>query len=125
MEHADCLALLLNADIVKVNQDPAGLPPRLVWQHPPMSTPNVTSDAIQAQALARPLSGGRLAVLILNRHSRAANLTTTWAELGIRGSHTVFDVIGRRPAGSAVGTLTALVPSHDVCFVVLAPATAE
>ena len=34
-DHPDCLALLLNKDIVAVNQDAGGLPPRLVAQTPP------------------------------------------------------------------------------------------
>ena len=33
-DHPECLAMVLNEDIVAVNQDPAGLPPRLVAHAP-------------------------------------------------------------------------------------------
>ena len=122
--HPDCLALLLNADIVAVNQDPAGHPPRLVWQDPPMDhSANTTSPQIHAQAITRPLSRGRLAVLLLNRCASPANLTATWSQLGITGTMAVHDVIARRSTGvRATGSFTALVPSRDVSFVILTPA---
>ena len=37
-QHPDCLALMLNPEIVAVNQDPAGLPPRLISQRTNGST---------------------------------------------------------------------------------------
>jgi alpha-galactosidase len=139
--HPACLKLLLNADIVKVNQDSGGFAPRLVWQHPPPSTVNITSPEIRAQAIARPLSGGRVALLMLNRGASAISLATTWEQLGvgssgnsssIRGSGgssdinsggkmQVYDVIAQHDAGTAVDKFSAVVPSHDVSFVVLTP----
>ena len=103
-----------------VNQDPAALPPRLVWQHPP-AAPNLTSSGVRAQAIARPLSGGRLALLLLNRGPAPATLRATWAQLGIKGTMEVHDVVRQRGAGTASGSFAAVVPSHDVSFVVLTP----
>ena len=76
-----------------------------------------------AQAFARPLSGGRLAVLLLNRATAPAKLEATWAELGLPAAATanVYDVVARRAAGSATGAYSATVAPHDVSFVVLAP----
>ena len=122
-EHPDCLQLLLNADIVAVNQDAAGLPPRLVSQAPPYGSAAATTLSITAQVFARPLSGGRLAVLLLNRATAPAKLEATWAELGLPAAATVnvYDVVARRAAGSATGAYSATVAPHDVSFVVLAP----
>ena len=123
--HPACLELLLNPDIVAVNQDPAALPPRLVWQHPPPSTANITSGSITAQAFARPLSNGKLAVVMLNRQrSGVATLAVTWEQLGLprEAAMSVYDVVARRHAANhAAGTFSAAVPSHDVSFVVLSP----
>lgn len=123
-EHPECLALLLNADIVAVNQDPAALPARLVAQLPPFDSANATTVGIIAQVLARPLSRGRLAVLLLNRSGQPARLSVSWAQLGLSAADKVgvYDVVAQRDAGSATGAYTADVPSHDVSFVVLRPA---
>ena len=43
-DHPDCLALLLNKDIVAVNQDAGGLPPRLVAQMPPFGSAVLSFD---------------------------------------------------------------------------------
>ena len=120
-EHPECLALLKNEDIVKVNQDPAALPPRLVAQTPPFGSPQATTLSITSQVFARPLSGGRLAVLLLNRGLANASLSVSWKELGLPAGKAlgVYDVIKRRAAGSATGSFSADVPSHDVAFVVL------
>ena len=122
--HPDCLAMLLNPDVISVNQDAAALPPRLVSQTPPLSA-NSSSSSIIAQVFARPLSGGRLAVLLLNRATGTANLSVTWAELRVPPGEErrVYDVHRRAWTGRASGELRALVPSHDVHFVVLGAAS--
>lgn len=118
-EHPDCLAMLLNKDIVAVNQDKLAAPPRLVWQQPPLSA-NLTSAEVKAQALARPLSNGRLAVLLLNRAATAQHLAVTWAELGLApGSRAVYDVAKQKEAGTATGSWSATVASHGVSFIIL------
>ena len=119
-EHADCLDLLLNSDIVGVNQDPAAMPARLVWQSPRPSA-NSTSASVRAQCFARPLSGGRLAVLLLNRAPSALHLSVTWRQLQLPANqeYDVYDVLSRRAAGSARGSYAVHVASHDVAFVIL------
>ena len=75
------------------------------------------------QAFARPLSGGRLAVLLLNRAPAAARLSTSWAELGIAAGRraAVYDVLTHASRGAVAGSFQADVPSHDVAFVILQP----
>eukprot|EP01052_Picozoa_sp_SAG31_P065319 SAG31_NODE_24150_length_488_cov_0.766067_2_plen_81_part_01 len=65
----------------KVNQDPAGLPPTLVYQEPPF--PYASTGEITKQVFARPLSGNRTAVLLLNRAPTALMINVTWKQLGI------------------------------------------
>jgi alpha-galactosidase len=119
-KHADCLALLLNDEILAVNQDAAGQPAKLVDQRPPLSA-NLTSPQIEQQIFSRPLSGGRLALLLLNRAPSAQRMSASWGQLAIRGKQQVFDVLRRTVAGVADGSFVATVPSHDVSLVVLTP----
>ena len=122
-DHPECLAILTNHAIVSVNQDPAALPPRLVSQSPPFGTPAATTLNVTAQVFARPLSLGRIAVLLLNRGPATAHLAVSWAELGISAGQTVqvFDVISESAQGTATTSFEADVASHDVAFVVLQP----
>ena len=63
----------LNPEIIAVNQDPASLPPVLVSQTANMSAAKraagaePSSSEVTAQVFARPLHGGALAVVLLNR----------------------------------------------------------
>ena len=91
-DHPDCLALMLNPEIVAVNQDPAGLAPFLVSQRTNGTSQtnkqtsasartdsgikngiahekNVTTSNIISQVFARTLQGGEVAVVLLNRYS--------------------------------------------------------
>ena len=120
-KHPECFELMMNKAIVAVSQDPAALPPRLVYSVPPMAA-NVSSAMITQQVLARPLSGGRLAVLLLNRGAAPARMSATWAQLGLPAgaSCSVYDVIAQRDTGTeAKDTFIATVASHDVSFVIL------
>jgi alpha-galactosidase len=117
----DCMSLLLNKAIVDVNQDNATLPARLVSQH--ATTDPVTSSSITGQVFARNLTGGKIAVLLLNRGSKPTTMNVTWAELQampvLPQRATVFDVMKQVDAGSASGAFSAVVPPHDVSYVVL------
>jgi len=123
-EHPDCHKLIINADIIKVNQDPAALPARMVYQHPPF--PEATTGEIVQQIFARPLSGGRTALILLNRGEASLKMTATWKQLGFASSSekfAVYDVIAQKPhaVSSVAGKFEATVPSHDVSFVILTP----
>ena len=101
----------------------AALPPRLVSQTPPLRSAEATTLTITSQTFARPLSRGRLAVLLLNRGQKTAKLSASWAELGLAVGLRVhvFDVIAQSAAGTATDSFQANVPSHDVAFVILEP----
>ena len=122
-DHPECLALLKNKAIVGVNQDSAALPPRLISQAPPFGSPQATTLNITTQVFARPLALGRLAVLLLNRGPGAAALSASWGELGIASGQKVdvYDVIAQSVQGAATDSFQAIVPSHDVAFVILQP----
>jgi hypothetical protein len=114
--------MLLNPDVVAVNQDLAALPPFLASQQPPPG-PSLKSEQIRSQVFARPLSGGRIAALLLNRANATANLSVGWSELRLplASIYRVYNVHKRQWTGRACGLLASLVPSHDVLFVILAP----
>lgn len=71
-DHPDCYQLMINADIIKVNQDPAALPCSMVHQRPPF--PNASTADIVEQVFARQLSGRRTAVVLLNRGPKALQM---------------------------------------------------
>ena len=115
------MSLLLNKAIVDVNQDKATLPARLVSQH--ATTDPITSSSITGQVFARNLTGNKIAVLLLNRGSKPSTMNVTWVELQpmpvLPQRATVFDVMKQADVGSASGAFSAVVPPHDVSYVVL------
>ena len=146
-QHPDCLALMLNPEIVAVNQDPAGLPPRLVSQRTNQSCAAcsgehaaawrscsgdcllaqevVSSSDVVAQVFARPLAHGALAVVLLNRAEDPAQLSVSWAELGLAAGAKmrVRDVTNQKDLPTATDTWGATVGKHDVAFIRLSPSS--
>ena len=68
------LAAVRNAEVVAIDQDPAGLQGRLL------------SAAGQGEVWVRPLAGGARAVALLNRGSSPLRITTTAAAIGLTGA---------------------------------------
>lgn len=126
-QHPECLALMLNAEIVAVNQDPAALPPRLVSQrtNTTNSTAIVSSSDVVSQVFARPLAGEQLAVVLLNRGEAPAQLSVSWAELGLAAGAKmhVRDVTNQKDLPTASDTWGATVGKHDVAFIRLSPSS--
>ena len=123
--HPECLSLMLNGEVLAVNQDAAGLPPRVVFQQYNVSASagGGNSSTIVAQAFARQLSGGRTALVLLNRAEGTAVLAAKWAELGFPEGATmaVRDVLRKADMPPVAGKFEASVPKHGVAFVVLSP----
>ena len=121
--HPECLALMLNEEMLAVNQDSAGLAPRVVYEVHNTTAGGTAgnSSTIVAQAFARPLSGGRTAPVLLNRGESAVMLSASWAQLGLPAGATlaVRDVLRKADAPRATGKFEAKVPKHGVAFVVL------
>ena len=122
---------MLNADIVAINQDEGGHPPRLIRQTlkpgTPTDRPPPPTDVL-SQVFGRPLGtqpdlakeGGEVAVVLLNREEEAKEMRVTWEELGLVDASQplqVYDVIERRKGSAVTGSFAATVGAHDVAFV--------
>ena len=111
-----------------VEQDPAGLPPRLVHQVPPF--PDASTAEITEQVFARPLSRNRTAVLLLNRGTTPTAMNVSWQQLGLYAGSpddgvdatalAVYDVLLQQMTNETHrGGYMAQIPSHDVAFIIV------
>lgn len=66
-------AILTNRGVIAVDQDRLGIEGRPVYRHG------------NAEIWARPLAGGREAVVLLNRGTRPLHIRLKWSELGLPG----------------------------------------
>ena len=82
-----------------------------------------SSSDITSQVFARPLAGGELAIVLLNRAEAPAQLSVTWAELHLPAGAkmNVRDVAHHKDLPAASGSFSATVGKHDVAFVRLLP----
>jgi alpha-galactosidase len=98
-------AILTNADVIAVNQDPLGKQATLV----------ATSGS--NQVWSKQLSGNNVrAVALFNRSGSAASITVKWTDIGIpAGAATVRDLYAQKDLGSSTDSYTATsVPSHGI-----------
>jgi len=104
--------ILTNKEVIAVDQDPLGIGGRRVHH---------ASDGWDIWL--KPLTGGRQAVLLLNRGGRDQTMTVKWSELGLAvdKSVAVRDLWEHRDLGSKTGLFSAPVPSHGVVMVVVHP----
>jgi alpha-galactosidase len=94
-------ALLTNHEVLAVDQDPLGK------QGGPISA------STTLEVWAKPLSGpASYAVVLFNRTGGAADITVTWASLGLTGPATVRDLWAGSDLGTQATGYTAQVPSH-------------
>ncbi|HZL17680.1 MAG TPA: glycoside hydrolase family 27 protein, partial [Polyangia bacterium] len=101
-------AVLTNADVVAVDQDPLGAQGRLV------ATP-----ATNLQVWSKTLAGtNSRAVALLNRTGATASITASWSALGLpAGNASVRDLWSHTDLGSFNGSYTATaIPSHGVAM---------
>ena len=99
-------AVLTNAEVIAVDQDPLGDQGRLV------ATP-----AANLQVWSKTLAGtNSRAVVLLNRTGGSASITAPWSALGLpAGSATVRDLWSHTDLGSFTNSYTAsAIPSHGV-----------
>ena len=99
-------AILTNADVVAVDQDPLGKQGTLV------ATPGSN-----LQVWSKQLSGTNArAVALFNRSSAAASISVTWSQIGLpAGSATVRDLYAQKDLGTSSDSYTATsVPTHGV-----------
>ena len=99
-------AILTNADVVAVDQDPLGKQATLV------ATPGSN-----LQVWSKQLSGTNArAVALFNRSGAAASISVTWSQIGLpAGSATVRDLYAQKDLGTSTDSYTATsVPMHGV-----------
>jgi alpha-galactosidase len=100
---AQTLAIIANAEVIAVDQDPLGK----------QGTPISTSTTLEVWS--KPLAASKsYAVALFNRTGAAANITVTWSSLGLTGAATVRDLWAKQDLGSMATQYTANVASHAV-----------
>jgi alpha-galactosidase len=118
-------------------QAPRGLPPRVAATNIPMCvvaeggaqqgpTPLPPPPAVNSsqphQVWAGPLSGGDVALLLLNTGDAAANITAWWADIGLeRGAFARATDLFTGRTTTETSSLAATVATHDVAAFRLTP----
>ncbi len=104
-------AILTNAEVIAVDQDPLGMAGRKVW------------DDGAREVWMRPLADGSRAVILFNRGSEPAPVAATWADLGLfpGGKAAVRDLWHHADVGVASGRYEAKVEPHGVVMVKIEP----
>ena len=107
MNYLDAFTLnvLCNSEVIEVDQDALGRQGRIVR--------HTASEFV----LAKPMEDGSLAVGLFNTGDHAAELSVTWAELGLDGTRQVRDVWRQKDIGPASGKFTVKVNRHGVSLV--------
>jgi alpha-galactosidase len=98
-------AILTNADVVAVNQDPLGKQGKRV------------ASSSSKEVWSKEMSGTNVrAVALFNRSSSASSMSVTWTQIGLpAGAATVRDLYAQKDLGSFTDTYTATsVPSHGI-----------
>jgi len=109
---ADVRAVLTNADVLAINQDPAGRQARRV------------RDLGESEVWAKVLDDGSVAVALLNRAGSTATISTTSAEIGAPSAagYSLFDVWTKASRNTS-GAISATVPGHGVVMYRVRPGT--
>jgi alpha-galactosidase len=101
-------AILTNAEVIALDQDPMGL----------QGAPVFVDDFNKLAVFAKPLNAsGARAVVLLNGSDAPADLSVTWSQIGLRAgtAATVRDLWQHADLGSFTDSYTAAqVPSHGV-----------
>jgi alpha-galactosidase len=103
--------ILANQEVIAVDQDKLGLQAR-----------RIRKDG-DLEVWARPLQGGRRAVVLLNRGSGDSNITVKWEDLGYPDhlGAALRDLWQKKDLGNFTGSFSASVPPHGVVMVTVSP----
>ncbi|HVY41168.1 MAG TPA: glycoside hydrolase family 27 protein [Polyangia bacterium] len=107
-------AILTNADVIAVDQDPLGKQGTLV------ATPGSN-----LQVWSKQMSGTNVrAVALFNRSGAAASMSVTWSQIGLpAGAATVRDLYAQKDLGSFNDSyMAASVPSHGIVMLKISSA---
>ena len=113
----ECLAMVMNPEILAVNQDPAVIGARLLAQGPAGAA---SSDAVSFQVFGRPLAAPRSwAAVLVNRAAAPQSITLDFAALGADASAPAAGRAAgaRADLGNFTERFSAFVPAHDALFV--------
>jgi alpha-galactosidase len=100
--------ILTNKEMIAVDQDPLGKQGRRI------------RDDGDLELWIKELSGGKVAVALLNRASEPADITFTWKELGIKGKRKLRDLWLHKDLGKFEGSFTGKnIASHDAIVLLL------
>ncbi len=95
-------SLLTNDEVLDVDQDSLG-----------KQATTVREDG-ETRVYAKPLADGSWAVGLFNLGPEVANVTVSWADLGIRGKQTVRDLWRQTNLSSFDGRFASPVAAHGV-----------
>ena len=99
-------AILTNADVIAVDQDPLG-----------KQGTRVATSGSNLEVWSKVMSGTNVrAVALFNRSGSAASMTAKWSDIGLpAGAATVRDLYAQKDLGSSTDSYTATsVPSHGI-----------
>lgn len=116
--------ITLNAEVIAVNQDPAGHAAFVVAQTA-ARTPVEGPQDIASTIVARPLSNGDVAVVLFNRLEEPAQLKVSFVDVGLpaEGSASVRDLWLQKDLGLRSSFFNATVPAHAAVMVRMKPAS--
>jgi alpha-galactosidase len=96
------LAMLTNAEVIAIDQDPAAQPVKRMVQ------------SGNLEVWARPLQDGSTAVGLFNRDTQAKTVSVKWSALGLTGELKARDLWKHESVPVSSDTYTATVPGHGV-----------
>ena len=101
----DTLDILTNSEVIAIDQDPAGLQGRRVWQEGPLSV------------WVKRLSDGSLAVALVNFGESPNSITARFEDLGAPDSVEARDLWTHKDLGRFHGSLTEQIPTRGMLLV--------
>jgi alpha-galactosidase len=104
-------SILLNREVIAVDQDALGKAGDRVWQEGPLDV------------WAKPLSGGEVAIGLVNQTTSATHVTVKLADVGVNGEAQARDLWEHKDLGVVRESYTAVVPGHGVVMLRLRPAS--
>ncbi len=104
-------SILLNREVIAVDQDALGKAGDRVWQEVPL------------EVWAKPLSGGEVAVGLVNQTTSATHVTVKLADVGVNGEAQARDLWEHKDLSVVRESYTAVVPGHGVVMLRLRPAS--
>ena len=108
---AQTLSILTNAEVIAVDQDPAG----------EQGIQVAGSSALQVWCKPLGVDFSTKAVALFNSSTNAASITATWTNLGLRpGPATVRDLWARAALGTFTNSFTTNVPAHGAVLLKVA-----